>query len=89
MLSTDLERECKEFKWAIHGDTALREELEIKPIIVSVADGCRSIGMLFSMLMLICCRIATVLPGMSILKSYFSVINWEYDDQGEPRGLLS
>jgi hypothetical protein len=64
MLNTDLERECTEFKCAIHGDTALRQELEIKPILVSVADDCRSIGMLFSMLMLICCRIATVLPGI-------------------------
>jgi hypothetical protein len=85
-LCTDLEREFKQFKCAIHDDTALREELEIQPSIVSFADGWRPLGVRFSKLRQFCGGIATVFPGTSTVESDFSVINWEYD---EFRGSLT
>jgi hypothetical protein len=85
-LCTDLEREFKDFKCAIQDDTALREELEIQPSIVSFADGWRPLGVRFSKLRQFCGGIATVFPGTSTVESDFSVINWEYD---EFRGSLT
>jgi hypothetical protein len=85
-LCTDLEREFIQFKCAIHDDTALREELEIQPSIVSFADGWRPLGVRFSKLRQFCVGIATVFPGKSTVESDFSVINWEYD---EFRGSLT
>jgi hypothetical protein len=75
-LRTDLEREFKQFKCSIHDDTALREELEIQPSIVSFADGWRPLGVRFSKLRQFCGGIATVFPGMPTVESVFSVIKW-------------
>jgi hypothetical protein len=85
-LCTDLEREFKEFNCAIQDDIALREELEIQPSIVSLADGWRPLGVQFSKLRMFCGGIATVFSGMCTVESDFSVINWEYD---EFRGSLT
>jgi hypothetical protein len=85
-LCTDLEREFKEFKRGIHGDSALREALELQHSIVSFADVQCPLGERFSRLKQFSCGIATVFPATSTVESDFSVIKWEYD---EFRGSLT
>jgi hypothetical protein len=85
-LCTDLERELKDFKCAIHNDIACVKSFEIQPSIVSFVDCWRPVGVRFSKLRQFCCDIATVIPGTSTMESHFNVINWEY---GEVRGSLT